>query len=278
VAQSTDGAGRIGVDLTAFRLAHDNVEGDNGVGFTDISFGLGHDLGFDSHLVNIGFGVSKRLTLGLRFGFGSRFIELDDNAAESGVTVQEVWRVHPYAEVNLAEPGKLVPFVGPTVGFDVEMQENQDAEFESREGMVSFGALVGLRVFVASVFAIEPTLLVRYGLGTFETWMQDEVAADGDLQRFTLMVLIGGSVWLGAEPPAPEPAREAAPSPPPRTPVKPIPSAPAPSTAPPAAPATPTPPPPEPAAPPATPAPPPPTPQPTPGAAPPPTAPAPDAR
>jgi len=236
-AQSTDGAVRLGFDFSFLALDVFTVDPETGSEETTLDFSSG--FAFDNTFLNAAYGLNERLSLGLRLRSGSIatvFIDRDDNPTETSYRLTGL----PYLEVNLTDGGTLRPFIGPTLGLDLTVRESRrddrdDPDFQSADVMFMFGGFFGARVFVNDTFAFEPTLVATYGVGAFTQETAGAPEIDGSTSVFTLMLLFGGSVWLGAD-------RTPEPTPPPYNPEPgayepmPYPTAPAPEPAPAAAP------------------------------------------
>jgi hypothetical protein len=198
-AQSTDGAVRLGFDFEFLGL--DVVSVDGPVFEDRVTFSSG--FAFDNTFIGLGYGASERLTLGLRARSGSLTTLFTDVAGDPTESSYHMTGL-PYLEVNLSDSGTLRPFLGPTIGLDVNVTElrsddSDDPEFQSADVTFLFGALFGARIFVNDNVAIEPTLIATYGLGAFSQETADGLEVDGDTKVFTLMLLFCGSAWLGGD-------------------------------------------------------------------------------
>jgi hypothetical protein len=234
-AQSTDGAVRLGFDFSFLGL--DVLTVDPEAGSEETTLEVSSGFAFDNTFLNAGYGLSDRLTLGLRLRSGSIarvFPDRDDDPSEASYHLTGL----PYLEVNLTDGGTLRPFIGPTLGLDLTVFEQRlddrgDPDLQRADAMFMFGAFFGARVFINETFAFEPTLVATYGVGGFAEERVGDAEVDGTTSTFTIMLLFGGSVWLGAE-------RSPRPAPPPDGPgayePMPYPAAPAPEPAPAAAP------------------------------------------
>ncbi|MDD9941232.1 MAG: hypothetical protein OXU20_09360 [Myxococcales bacterium] len=211
-AQVTDGRLRLGIEvglLDVVARGYTADDSDQEIAEAQGSFGLA--VGRVNY--NVGFGLSELLMLGGRLQIGNTgFVTIvdDEDGPTTGIFSLAVW---PYLEFNVGDPDSLQWFLGPMLGLIVEHRQVEDRDAnetleEETLGMGGLGAVVGLRLFVSEMAALEGALQLRFAGGSskFET---DELDIEEDLGQFELLVTIGGSLWFGGDPPRssePEPS------------------------------------------------------------------------